>query len=833
MTSPGGTKRKLQDNVNQLESELAAHQTADHAQLKNLYQRATKTSAAVAATTAAAEVNRSSMITSIAQLGRQKGAKLPPQEVFKYKVVLIGHQEVGKTSLRLCFQSDPLFFKKLPDVQSTTGIEEQAKVVSVDGSDVDLSVLDFAGQESYHSHTLFLTQRSVFVLVWKISAVEQDFASRGISDHEEARLCRWITEVYSKFPKAPVALCATHLDELRDQSQRSVEAILNKVGNIIQNFIMKISEGKSQMPLVGNFAVSCKNRVFTGTGSHAKMAGSKMSVLLGILAKVALMTCKADPVFWGGAIPGRHIRLIQEVQELQKKNETMLLALSDFIRMGVRIGIESDQELLEVAQLMHSWNILFMFNQHQLAANVFLFLHPGWLCKLAGVLFSFAHVINTPLHLRSVIGGLEYGVSNAEGANMGLLETGFLRFPLVRVIFRKSLTQFLSRDPHDGDMELVVQLLVALELLVRKSIETPDGKIIQVETPSTVPIAQRKAHQVTRYFVPSLSPFTVPAPLRRLAPAIFSLGVHIRFDFSFLPDEFWWRLQHRLHRFAIFQAMACGNEEEFGDDDEDRSPGGAVSSLASNQSMLFQLKEATEIHNYWRDGMWLGLTAAALATMPQRPAAADAGLEDLTGKCRVLLVREWEPVPAIRLYSASPSSSSAASPSRPPTDSTDSLADDNDADAAPIDFTELLLHEIEHEMTELLVEYQGLKRHVRVQCPEPSCRDGWFDLSTLPSEGSVLCKACKKQIATSVICVSGAGPMGRRVFPIDQMTELRQVAHHGLDDDLTDELMKCAQGERVPQDLVRIADDLLVAVMHKEAIELAEKRNNLNTSFGF
>ena len=76
--------------------------------------------------------------------------------------------------------------------------------------------------------------------------------------------------------------------------------------------------------------------------------------------------------------------------------------MSDFIKMAVKIGVESDEELLEVSQLMHSWNILYLFNQHKLAANVFIFLHPQWMCKLAGVLFSMAHVINTPLHLRSV-----------------------------------------------------------------------------------------------------------------------------------------------------------------------------------------------------------------------------------------------------------------------------------------------------------------------------------------------------------------------------------------------------------------------------------------------
>ena len=40
----------------------------------------------------------------------------------RYRMTLVGAGEAGKTSLRKCFNSNPLFFKNLPEVGTTTGM---------------------------------------------------------------------------------------------------------------------------------------------------------------------------------------------------------------------------------------------------------------------------------------------------------------------------------------------------------------------------------------------------------------------------------------------------------------------------------------------------------------------------------------------------------------------------------------------------------------------------------------------------------------------------------------------------------------------------------------
>ena len=529
--------------------------------------------------------------------------RLPPQQVFRYKLVLLGHQEVGKTSLRKCFESDPMFFKKLPEVQSTTGIEVQQKSVKVGDDLLDFRISDFAGQEAYHSHSLFLTDRSVFALVWKISAVEQDFTSSGISQGEESRLCQWIAQIYSKFPSASLAIIATHLDELRDPSQRAVEFILTKVEALLRGYVRNIATKDENgeevlMPFVGSFAVSCKTRTFIASGTHKALSGQKLSSLLAVLAQAAHRNCVSDPVFWGAAIPGRHLRLKCELEQLQRAGEKLYVTLSEYVRLAVAVGIESDKELLEVSQLFHSWGVLYMFNRNAVADNLYFFLHPSWLCRIAGILFSFAHVLATPQHMRSVIQGIEYRVTPAEQADLGLLGAGYLRLPLVRVLYFNALRTFFNREPDDRDYNTCLGLLQALELATRVHVPCADPDIATCETGIAPP---PPPGYTVRYFVPSLSPYCVPPTLRAVAPALFLHGAHVKYEFNMIPQEMWFRLLLRLIPHTKHLSIPTLTEQEAEED--------------------FSLPEASEMHTLWRDGLWLQAEGARMLLMREEDAA--------------------------------------------------------------------------------------------------------------------------------------------------------------------------------------------------------------------
>ncbi|MFF4035342.1 COR domain-containing protein [Streptomyces sviceus] len=119
------------------------------------------------------------------------------------KVVVVGEGRVGKTSLLRALRGEA----HNPNEDSTHGLT----VDTLDlphprppaGEDITmrLSTWDFGGQEIYHAtHQFFLTDRSLFLLLWD--------AQIG---WEGSKLHYWLDMIKARAPKAPVVLVATHL----------------------------------------------------------------------------------------------------------------------------------------------------------------------------------------------------------------------------------------------------------------------------------------------------------------------------------------------------------------------------------------------------------------------------------------------------------------------------------------------------------------------------------------------------------------------------------------------------------------------------------------------
>ncbi|KAG5496374.1 hypothetical protein JKF63_02676 [Porcisia hertigi] len=674
------------------------------------------------------------------------GVRFRSQQVHLRKLILLGYQEVGKTSLRKCFESESFFFKSLPEVRTTTGVEVQEKSLMIEGDSVDIIFSDFAGQESYHSHTFFLTERSIFVLVWKLSAVEQDFQSSGINVREEERLQRWIAEVFAKYPQARIVLVATHLDELRVQGQRSVEMILNKVEGKLRSFIEDLiaasnrtaaptlvsssattggapsnSKGLSASNLaqprdarrviVGNFAVSCKTRLIIAAGNTLRhLSGEKISGLLLYLGRLAREDSLADREYPAAAVPGSHVKLIEGLRDVKRRHPLkLLMRLREFVQMAVRVGIESEGELMQVARLMHSWDIIYLFHQRSMEANPLIVLYPRWLNRMASSLFSYAHILRTPLHMRSMIGGLEYLVSNAEMADMCLMRKGYLRWPLARVLFHQPLSDLLRRPPDDADIAMCLELLEAMQLVYPVKVESDEFEVLAEEVPVDPSVGRPvvRSQVITRYYVPSLAPFETPQSLKRLAPVLFHCGVRVRLEFNLLPDELWWRLQCKLHRFikpvTVYQPTLGGIEDE---------------DLLLNG---FRLREADMEHNRWRDSLWL------------------MGLS-----CRVLVYRDG--ANAVSVLSAENTSRGS----------------------------EEVLQALEDALTGLLQEYNGVKRRTYVACPNQGC-GGWLEADVVASCVSITCPTCKQTFESKQVVSSGVGPLGAPHFSQTLLVEAGEL----------------------------------------------------------
>jgi len=167
------------------------------------------------------------------------------------KLLIVGEGGVGKTSLLRAIRGEPF----LEGLETTHGIGIEELVLpnpDEDGVEMKLNCWDFGGQQIYHAtHQFFLTNRSLFVLVWD--------ARHG---WEAGKLYNWLDRIQAKAPESPVMIAEAHIDErdadlpLDDLKQKYLQIeghykISNKAGTGIEKFGEKLAEVAADLPLMG------------------------------------------------------------------------------------------------------------------------------------------------------------------------------------------------------------------------------------------------------------------------------------------------------------------------------------------------------------------------------------------------------------------------------------------------------------------------------------------------------------------------------------------------------------------------------------------------------
>jgi len=169
------------------------------------------------------------------------------------KLLVVGEGGVGKTSLIKKLVDEPFD----PGEATTHGMQTfDYRVQHPHRRDVEmlLRTWDFGGQEIYHAtHQFFLTDRSLFLLLWNSRA-----------GWEQGRLRYWLDIIAARAPKSPVVLVATHsaanerpvdlpLDDLQreyPQIARSI-AIDNETEEGLGTLRELIAERAASLPLMG------------------------------------------------------------------------------------------------------------------------------------------------------------------------------------------------------------------------------------------------------------------------------------------------------------------------------------------------------------------------------------------------------------------------------------------------------------------------------------------------------------------------------------------------------------------------------------------------------
>ncbi|KAK7078389.1 hypothetical protein SK128_010660, partial [Halocaridina rubra] len=195
----------------------------------------------------------------------------------RMKLMIVGVQGIGKTSLleQLRHEGTGSYRKKPVEhwakrmgnknINTRTSRGTSMSTVGVDIGDwifekkirghsvygpVVFRTWDFGGQKEYYAtHQYFLSKRSLYLVVWKISDGE-----RGV-----AEILQWLVNIQARAPNSPVLIVGTHYDLVKEKFPPSWSEDLQQM--IRDRFINVIDADKLGLPRVlDTIEVSCKSR---------------------------------------------------------------------------------------------------------------------------------------------------------------------------------------------------------------------------------------------------------------------------------------------------------------------------------------------------------------------------------------------------------------------------------------------------------------------------------------------------------------------------------------------------------------------------------------------
>ena len=175
------------------------------------------------------------------------------QTLYEGKLLVVGQGGVGKTCL-----VKRLALDKFSENEVTTkGIDIQSWKITAPNdtkTEMSLNVWDFGGQEIYHAtHQFFLTQRSLYILVWDARQEE-----------EYARLDYWLKTIRIFAEDSPILIVMNKADErnkdlnIKEMKDRCPQIIASrkvsaKMGKGIEELRKFIGKQAWDLPLMGTF----------------------------------------------------------------------------------------------------------------------------------------------------------------------------------------------------------------------------------------------------------------------------------------------------------------------------------------------------------------------------------------------------------------------------------------------------------------------------------------------------------------------------------------------------------------------------------------------------
>ena len=289
---------------------------------------------------------------------------------FRMKMMIVGYADRGKSTLVARLQGVDI------GNLSTVGIDltEWSYSPSVLGkAKFTFQIWDFGGQiEYYATHQCFLSQRSLYVVVWRVTDGEE-----GI---EELKM--WLDNIAVRAPKSPIIIVGTFLDKLSKEQRQ------NKYDEQLQQ---KVIEMVHQTRRYANLDIQAVVNV-----SCAKESRENIDYLKTTIYEAAT-EFKIDKIkVMGMHVPASYLALERQLNkhrlQLQQKRSPPIkwkYELRTIIqRSKSTADIDDDDELDLAVRFLHEIGSVLHFDDASGKLSNLYFIDPRWLCDMMAVVVT-------------------------------------------------------------------------------------------------------------------------------------------------------------------------------------------------------------------------------------------------------------------------------------------------------------------------------------------------------------------------------------------------------------------------------------------------------------
>ena len=277
---------------------------------------------------------------------------------YKIKLMLVGQANRGKTTLVARLQGRDC------GNESTVGVDisEWSYKPSWGKNKFYYSIWDFGGYEEYYAtHQCFLTERSLYLLLFNLKHKEE-----GVQE-----LRPWLNNIALRAPNSLVIIVGTHLDEVNEEERAEVDQILQSAGALASSYTAKLKIAEIlPVGLIGrieNIGL-LKDAIYTHAANY---------------------TTRRGQIIMGQKIPASYHHLDKRLEgiqdEVRKGDHEPIMHSEEFKSMVLQMNfpdIKHDVDLKRVTLHLTNIGALLHYDDKSHNLNEIYFVDPRWLCDI-------------------------------------------------------------------------------------------------------------------------------------------------------------------------------------------------------------------------------------------------------------------------------------------------------------------------------------------------------------------------------------------------------------------------------------------------------------------